>query len=219
MTIKTVLDDAALQRLRERYEAGDCAKRTLARLFKIGESRLQDLAKTGGWVRPDVIARPTKADTRDREALRLAYVAAEKPLSLISLDFGIHETTISREAARRGWVRPKRGYRKGGLTAPKALRAQEEQRALIAGLYDILGVHIRALGTQGGEAETPKLDQLVRCLKTLHDLQGALGGPDEKHDDARSDDEIRQSVERKLARFFLGEGFEAETVGVAASES
>jgi hypothetical protein len=53
-------------------------------------------------------------------------------------------------------------------------------------------------------------------MKTLHDLQGALGGPDEENDDARSDDEIRQSIERKLARFLIGEGFEEEIAGMAA---
>jgi transposase-like protein len=210
------IDEAALRRV---YKTSTLTISAIAAKFGISPKRVARSAEIGKWKRQhEPVSRRSRTHDFDLDAVRRDYEAGDETVRAVAAKYGISSSTLYALVASKKWRRVKRGIREGSLILPKALREAQTQRVLLTSLYDALGAEIRALASRSdaqGEG-TKQIDQLARCMKTLHDLQGALGGPDEENDDARSDDEIRQSIERKLARFLIGEGFEEEIAGMAA---
>ena len=220
--------DVDMAALRAAYEGGEWPLKAIYREFHISDERMRRLALEGGWRHPDMRikadvpearkakrssaqpARPRMSDA-DRDALRRAYEGSEEPVEVACARLGFSSGTVFRLASRNNWIRDQRAYRKDAMTRPAKPRTTEDQSALISRLYDILGAQIRALAireTESGAAESDpdtadtsprQLEQLIKCLKTLHDLTEALGGAGPRDaGDGRTADEIRISIRLRL---------------------
>jgi hypothetical protein len=192
--------------LRAGYESDEWPLAALAAAFHIGLARLRRLAAEGLWVRIAPAARQAITEA-EQEALQQAFEAGEEPVQATCAHFGIGVTTLYALVRQHGWVRSKRAFHKDSLSAPPSFRSSQAQQALAERLHDILGAQIRALalreesGAGDGTDATPRqLEQLIKCLKTLHDLSLALGAAPSNGNapDSRSADDIRISIRLRL---------------------
>jgi hypothetical protein len=148
----------------------------------------------------------------DLDAIKREYEAARITVGELCRKFGISKSHLSQTAQERGWSRNGRAFRKGALCVPKAVKAAAQRQALAESLYAMLGDEIRALAGRQSDAQSGKeLEQLVKCFKTINDLQEALAGPGaarkDPHD-GRSAKEIRADLERRLAQRFAARGMD-----------